>query len=247
MMKYRKTGAVLSVLILALSLYGCGNEKSNVTDGGGADNQSISSQNDSQSNEKQAEQEAKAKEIKSLEDKYRPILEANKKYESMTNEEGKLAVSLIKDWPKLTTEYKNKYSSAKNAIETSKKDYDSKKKAEEDAKKEAEKIASYNTGITYEQLARTPDDYKGKKVKFSGTAIQVLQDNNETAIRLAVDGDYSKIIFAAYKTDISNVRILENDHVIIRGTSGGIINYQSAFGVPISIPGVLVDKIELNN
>lgn len=41
------------------------------------------------------------------------------------------------------------------------------KKAEEQRKKEEEK-KGYDTDITYDQLARTPDDYKYKKVKFEG-------------------------------------------------------------------------------
>lgn len=42
------------------------------------------------------------------------------------------------------------------------------KKAEEQCKKEEEEKKGYDTGITYDQLARTPDDYKYKKVKFEG-------------------------------------------------------------------------------
>ena len=36
------------------------------------------------------------------------------------------------------------------------------------AAKAAEEAKGYETGITYDQLARTPDDFKGKKVKFYG-------------------------------------------------------------------------------
>lgn len=40
----------------------------------------------------------------------------------------------------------------------------------------------YETGITYEQLARIPDSYIYKKVKFSGNVIQVLKGDNEVNI-----------------------------------------------------------------
>ena len=46
---------------------------------------------------------------------------------------------------------------------------EAKKKAEEEeAKRLAEEEAKkgYDTGITYNQIARTPDEYKGKKIKF---------------------------------------------------------------------------------
>src|SRR5699024_863073 len=52
------------------------------------------------------------------------------------------------------------------------------KKAEEERKKKEEKEKKgYDTGITYDQLARTPDDYEGEKVKFSGKVLQVMEGN----------------------------------------------------------------------
>lgn len=51
-----------------------------------------------------------------------------------------------------------------------------KAKEEEEARKKAEEEArGYETGITYDQLARTPDEFEGKKVKFSGKVIQVSE------------------------------------------------------------------------
>ena len=44
--------------------------------------------------------------------------------------------------------------------------------AEAAAAKAAEEAQGYETGITYDQLARTPDQYKGKKVKFYGKVVQ---------------------------------------------------------------------------
>ncbi|WP_272875231.1 hypothetical protein [Bhargavaea massiliensis] len=66
---------------------------------------------------------------------------------------------------------------------------EAKRKAEEEAKK------GYDTGITYDQLARTPDDYIGKKVKFSGKVIQVMEGDGTTQIRFAVNEDYDTIIY----------------------------------------------------
>lgn len=43
------------------------------------------------------------------------------------------------------------------------------------AAKAAEEAQGYETGITYDQLARTPDDFKGKKVKFTGKVVQVIE------------------------------------------------------------------------
>lgn len=128
------------------------------------------------------------------------------------------------------------------------------KEAEEQAAKEkaeAEKIAleeeekkGYDTGITYDQLARTPDDYIGKKVKLSGEVIQVLEGDGETQLRIAVNSDYDKIIYVAYNSDIISSRVLEDDYITIMGVSFGILSYESTMGGTISIPSVIVDKIE---
>lgn len=111
-----------------------------------------------------------------------------------------------------------------------------------DAKAEAEKIA-YDTGITYEQLARTPDSFISKKVKFAGKVIQVIEGDKETQLRLAVNGDYDTVILLVYKKEIVTQRVLDGDQITIKGVSGGLITYQSALGGNISIPGILVDEV----
>lgn len=107
-------------------------------------------------------------------------------------------------------------------------------------------LSEYDTNITYEQLARTPDDYEGKAVCFTGEVVQVLEDEDEIQIRLAIDGDYDKMIIIGYEPSIMNERILENDNITIYGLSVGIFTYESSLNVPISIPAVWVDHIELN-
>ena len=72
--------------------------------------------------------------------------------------------------------------------------------AEEKARleKEAEEKVGYNTGITYNQLARTPDEYKGKKVKFYGRVAQVME-GEEIHLRIAVSGNYNNVIYSYSK------------------------------------------------
>lgn len=65
---------------------------------------------------------------------------------------------------------------------------------------EAKEKQGYNTGITYDQLARTPDDYLAEKVKFSGEVLQVMESDGYTAIRLAVNGDYDNVIYGQYES-----------------------------------------------
>ena len=127
-----------------------------------------------------------------------------------------------------------------------------KKEAEEKARKEAEEKAKkeeeakgYDTGITYDELARNPDKNKGKKVTFTGTVIQVIRGDGEDQFRVQVKDDYKKIIFVTYITKDGENKILENDKVIIRGISIGEITYDSTMGGKISIPGIEAHSIEI--
>ena len=116
--------------------------------------------------------------------------------------------------------------------------------AEAQAQKEAEEKAGYETGITYEQLARTPEDYTGKKIKFKGKVIQVLEGTDSTEIRLAVGSDYNTILYGIYDSSIVSSRVLEDDVITIYGTSAGLLSYTSTMGGTITIPSALIDKIE---
>ncbi|MCT3115093.1 hypothetical protein [Leuconostoc lactis] len=98
---------------------------------------------------------------------------------------------------------------------------------------------SYKTGITYEQVARTPDDYEGEKVQFTGKVIQVIEDPSETQIRLAVDGNGDNIILVGFDPDILNgSRVLEDDLVTVSGTSIGTVSYKSTMSGKITIPAM---------
>lgn len=110
----------------------------------------------------------------------------------------------------------------------------------------ADKVA-YDTGITYDQLARTPDNYKEKKVKLSGKVIQVIEGNSETDLRIAINNNYDTILLASYKPNITPTRVLENDNVTIKGVSQGLYTYNSTIGGKITLPLVLVDNITINN
>lgn len=113
------------------------------------------------------------------------------------------------------------------------------------AAKAAEEAQGYETGITYDQLARTPDDFKGKKVKFTGKVVQVIEGSGSIQIRLAVNDNYDTILFGQYDSSIVGSRVLEDDHITIYGTSAGTISYQSTMGGTITIPGVSIEKIDL--
>lgn len=142
---------------------------------------------------------------------------------------------------------KAKEQAKKEAEEKAKKEAEEKAKAEAEAKKKAEAEAKkYDTGITYEELARTPDEYVGEYVKFSGRVIQVMEGGEETNLRIAVNDNYDKVIIVGYDPNITSVRVLEDDMVTIKGSSIGLYTYESALGGNITIPGILVSEININ-
>lgn len=130
------------------------------------------------------------------------------------------------------------------AQKLAKKSQDNINKAKQAA--EEKKKQGYNTGITYEQLSRTPDKYKGEKVKFKGEVVQVIEsgDDDTVSIRLAVNSDYDNIIYGEYSKDIVSSRVLEDDIITIYGTSVGTISYESTMSGVITIPGVSIEKID---
>ena len=123
--------------------------------------------------------------------------------------------------------------------------------AEDEAQRQAEEAAKaageakgYETGITYDNIARNPSDYIGKKVKFTGSVVQLIEGTITNEIRFAIDDDYDMIIYCTYNKDIVDSRILEDDVITIYGTAQDTITYQSALGGQITIPYVSIDRIE---
>ena len=121
-----------------------------------------------------------------------------------------------------------------------------KEAAEQKAKEEAEakEKQGYETGITYDQLARTPDKYKGQKCKFRGEVIQVMEDDNYVSIRLAVGGGSNVLYVVIPSSILNNERILEDDYITVYGTSTGVITYTTVMGNELTIPSMLAAKLD---
>lgn len=144
--------------------------------------------------------------------------------------------------------------SEKSVSKTSSKAASSKMASESEAKESSERAtsasiahdpATYQTGITYDQVARTPDEYDMKKVQFTGRVLQVMENKTETQIRLGVDGSYDNVILVSIdKSDLNGSRILEDDLVTVSGISSNTVSYESTLGGNITIPsmiGLIVD------
>lgn len=122
------------------------------------------------------------------------------------------------------------------------------KRQEEEEQRLAEEAKGYETGITYEDLARSPEDYKGQKVMFSGRVVQIVEGLfGGNAFRMSTDGSYDDIIYGTYSSNILEVRLLEDDEVTIYGVANGIKKYQSVLGSSVTLPEIIVDRIEFND
>ena len=106
------------------------------------------------------------------------------------------------------------------------------------------KKEDYDTGITYDQLARTPDDYEDKLVTLSGEVLQVLEDNGTVNIRLAVDNDCDKVAYGVYDSSLVSSRVLEGDKITVYGTSGGLYSYETVLGNNTTVPLVYIAEID---
>lgn len=118
---------------------------------------------------------------------------------------------------------------------------------DEDSSSESKAFNStdYQTGITYDQLARTPDDFDFKKVTFNGTVGQVQNDDDVTTILLYINGDSDQTAMVDIETsDLNGSRILEDDNVTVYGKSANTTDYESVMGEQITVPYILADKIQ---
>lgn len=106
-----------------------------------------------------------------------------------------------------------------------------------------EDVSMFRSGVSYDEIARHPNDYDGELLTFSGEVAQVIEGDGTTELRIAVDGDYDNIIYGIYDNRILDSRLLEDDKIQFYGESCGIISYQSTLGATISIPSISIYKI----
>lgn len=102
----------------------------------------------------------------------------------------------------------------------------------------------------YQDLARNPKDYKGKKVVFTGKVVQVLESGNKVQYRVNVtqnDYGYEDTIYVFYTRSNDESRILEDDLVTLWGVSDGLFTYTSTIGGQITIPQINAVAIENMN
>ena len=158
-------------------------------------------------------------------------------------------VDQAKPWFEMKEEEQKQLEEKLAKEKAEKEEAERKAKEEAEAKAKAEQEAKekqgYETGITYDQLARTPDEYMCELCKFRGEVVQVLEDGDTVNMRLAVNGNYDNMLLLNVSQDkLSEGRILEGDYITIYGMSMGIQTYTSTMNKQVSIPWILVYEID---
>ena len=115
-----------------------------------------------------------------------------------------------------------------------------KKEAEEEAKRQAE-ANKYETGLTWEQIAR--EGKVGALGKFEGKILQVISTPAGFAYRVAINGDYDQVMYVDDTLNMATETLLEGDYVYFKGMSMGTTTYTTVMGASVTIPSFLVDEI----
>lgn len=117
-------------------------------------------------------------------------------------------------------------------------------------KEDPETYKSQCQSIPYDELARTPDNYEGQKVTFTGQIIQVRESGDEATYRINVTQDeyglWDDTIFCTFDLSTSESRFLEDDIVTIYGDYDGLYTYTSIMGSDVTLPSVTIHYMNLS-
>ena len=110
----------------------------------------------------------------------------------------------------------------------------------------AEDYKAQCASISYDSLSRTPNDYQGRMVKFSGTVVQVCSEEMfYSTYRVATSGGYDDVIYITVNAyQLENRRILEDDYITFYGTFTGLMSYQTVLGATVTVPEVDVAYLD---
>lgn len=128
------------------------------------------------------------------------------------------------------------------------------KEKEEKAKKEKEEkdFKSSCKVYTFEELARNPEDIKGKKVKLTGEVVQAMYGTIGVDLRVNITKEglystyYTDTVYVTYYPEEGENKILEDDIITIWGTSLGDTSYTSTLGATITLPYISANYISIN-
>ena len=103
-------------------------------------------------------------------------------------------------------------------------------------------LAQQARPVTYEDLARYPEQHRDQIIQITGRVVQAVYDGGGVMLRIDLaPGSYatSSVVLVSYRTISSaEPRILEGDLVRILGSSEGLTSYESIFHQTIQAPQI---------
>ncbi len=94
--------------------------------------------------------------------------------------------------------------------------------------------------LDFTAISRDPDKYEGKEYCFSGSVLQVIEEEEgdavEVELRVATSGNYDDVVYVTYRRRKGESRILEEDRVTVEGIYSGLYTYETLIGGTITLP-----------
>ena len=105
--------------------------------------------------------------------------------------------------------------------------------------------------LSYSDIARDPQKYKGTYATFSGKVQQVEEDGEHIILLVALTrGEWdiwSNVIYVNYtRKDKNESRILEDDIITMYGKMNGIKSYTTVLGAQAQVPHLFAEYIVIN-
>ena len=178
--------------------------------------------------------------------KYLDLVDSGKSYYNMTVEERKIMDDFLGEAPsgiyinfseELKEEYKEKFDNAKK----DKEDSLARIQAEEEQVKAEAESHKYETGLTWEDIAR--NGKVGTYGKFEGKIVQVMNGTGFKQYRIAINDDYDTIMLVEVKDGVAKETLLEDDYVYFKGYSMGQYTYTTVLGSKLTIPSFEAEEI----
>lgn len=111
-------------------------------------------------------------------------------------------------------------------------------------------ISAPVSALTYDQMARNPDQYIGESVTITGQVSQVMYETDTLGLRIYTGkssyGSYVEDdIMVVFSPIPKGPRVLEDDMVRITGRFGGEYRYETLLGAVRTVPGILGETVEI--
>lgn len=101
------------------------------------------------------------------------------------------------------------------------------------------------TKSNYDSFARDESTYANATITFKATVIQVMEGDDYTQYRMAIDGDYDCVFLTQIDNENMTIRLLEDDEINATGTYYGLFTYKSTLGGNITVPSCVIETYTL--